>query len=114
MGTHERPMDSLAYEGVDPFLAPLENDSGVEESGANYCAEYALSHIANLCSTQHPEEIVFTGSAEEDHWIYKRFRASFPFLDVSTISWDDLNNEFSRLQWRSVLTAMEGTLYLFN
>jgi len=99
---------------VDPFLAPLENDEGVEQSGANYCATYALEHIANLCSAADPAEMVFTGSAEEDHWIYKRFRASFPFLDVSTISWDDLNNEFSRLQWRSVLTAMEGTLYLFN
>ena len=72
-------MDSLAYEGVDPFLAPLENDSGtalthacglrlsgrlsgVEQSGANYCAEYALSHIANLCSTQHPEELVLTSA----------------------------------------------------
>ena len=63
---------------VDPFLAPLENDeggqlnhlllfdtsaAGVEQSGANYCATYALEHIANLCSAADPAEMVFTGRA---------------------------------------------------
>ena len=140
--------------------------AGVEQSGANYCATYALEHIANLCSATDPAHMVFTGRAATSLLITlaccfcsvcvnsrttRLLRVSvhsqsrrgsldlqavqslvpiprryfqIPILmfssnrcgcmTVSTISWDDLNNEFSRQRWRSVLTAMEGSLSFFN
>ena len=61
-----------------------------------------------------PSSIVLSGTRASDERLYKKFKASFGFLDVGQLTWESLNNDYSRMQWRSVLTAMEGSLEGFN
>lgn len=99
-------ISSIFSKPADEFV----NDPEVEKLWTIKAVTAMRVHF-NLLSSVPPQELNLT---RKDDFIYKRFRESFPDLEISRLKEDDLKSDESKAKWRPFCEEFKDEVEDYN